>query len=68
VKRDEAKEMLGMAHYHDTCVAPEIRERVHFLIAMEISGIEPEAYRLQSGRDTTTPYPLLVIVCICGVC
>jgi hypothetical protein len=28
---------------------------------MEISGIEPEAYRLQSGRDTTTPYPLISI-------
>jgi hypothetical protein len=31
---------------------------------MEISGIEPEAYRLQSGRDTTTPYPLFVDIII----
>jgi hypothetical protein len=52
------KEVARKLHVRDTRIAPEIMERCIFLITMEISGIEPEAYRLQSGRDTTTPYPL----------
>ena len=29
---------------------------------MDISGIEPEAFRMQSERDTTTPYTLIKII------
>ena len=29
---------------------------------MDISGIEPEAFRMQSERDTTTPYTQLLII------
>ena len=29
---------------------------------MDISGIEPEAFRMQSERDTTTPYTQLLFI------
>ena len=29
---------------------------------MDISGIEPEAFRMQIERDTTTPYTLDTII------
>ena len=29
---------------------------------MDVSGIEPEAFRMQIERDTTTPYTLIYIL------
>ena len=35
-----------------------------FILKMDISGIEPEVFRMQSERGTTAPYTQLIILII----